>query len=89
MDCTQRDRQDPGSFLKERRPWLAVGTVDHLDGSWSVIVTIDGSYGDESWVTKAEMVRYFEGRIAAELGIDLHELTEAPSRAVRARARLA
>lgn len=51
-------------FLKARKDWLRVETVDRPTGGWDVVLVIDGTYFVEG---REATVRFFEDWVAQEL----------------------
>jgi hypothetical protein len=76
--------QRPGvPLLLARRDWLRVETVDRGDGSWDVVLRIDGTYSDEEYETKEEMVAYFTRWLKEELWAEWTMSSEEYTRRVR------
>ena len=59
MTTPTTDTETLEGFFASRAAWLRVETPDRPDGSWDIMLRIDGSYLGELIGTRQEMVDYF------------------------------
>lgn len=58
------DQHGAIAFMEGRKAWFSVRAIDNPDGSWEVLLRIDGTYCSTDARTKQEMVEYFERWLA-------------------------
>jgi hypothetical protein len=58
-DAASGPAETAADFLAARRDWFRVEAVDYPNGSWDVMLRIDGTYRSEALVTRQEMIDYF------------------------------